>query len=130
MLLKVWIYSQLGNSCGGKFAGKTFAMKIYVYICSGYKTYCRIMEENNPPIEQKETSKEQKEMDLEMRKKCASFFFTAAQLVLGTFVLGSLAIFFQDWKFTWGLFTMFLVGIVIVVGLYIIATRFYQLSKK
>ena len=77
-----------------------------------------------------EFEKKQEEMDIEMRKKCAGFFFTAAQLVLGTFVLGSLAIFFQDWKFTWGLFTMFIVGVVIVVGLYVIATRFYQLSKK
>ncbi len=74
--------------------------------------------------------KKQEEMDIEMRKKCAGFFFTAAQLVLGTFVLGSLAIFFQDWKFTWGLLTMFVVGAVVVVCLYIVATRFYKLRKK
>ncbi len=77
-----------------------------------------------------EFEKKQEEMEIEMRKKCASFFFTAAQLVLGTFVLGSLAVFFQDWNFTWGLFTMFFIGAIVVVGLYVIATRFYKLRKK
>lgn len=77
----------------------------------------------------REFQKRQEEMDIEMRKKCAGFFFTAAQLVLGTFVLGSLAVFFQDWNFSWGLFTMFTIGAVVVVGLYIIATRFYKLRK-
>ena len=60
------------------------------------------------------TEDEQKEMALESRKKCASFFFTLAQLVFTAFVVGSLVIFFSDFKFTWRILCMFIFGVIFI----------------
>ncbi len=76
------------------------------------------------------TEDEQKEMELESRKKCASFFFTLAQLVFTAFIVGSLVIFFSDFNFTWRILCMFIFGVIFMVTLFKAALVFYNLNIK
>ena len=69
---------------------------------------------------------DRKSMMLKKREKNANFFFTLAQLVFTAFVIGSLVIFFTDYKFTWGLFGMFLVGIALGSAFCWIANSFFD----
>ena len=69
---------------------------------------------------------DKKSMMLKKREKNANFCFTLAQLVFTAFVIGSLVIFFTDYRFTWGLFGMFIVGIALGTAFCWIANSFFD----
>ena len=76
------------------------------------------------------TDEEQREMLLERHKKCASFFFTLAQLVFTAFIIGSLAVFFTDFTFSWRVLAMFFFGVAFMFVLYKIGFMSYNLNTK
>lgn len=76
------------------------------------------------------TAEDKKAMMLKRREKSAGFFFTLAQLVFTAFVIGSLAVFFTNYKFTWGLAGMFAFGIVLGATFYWIGNSFFKFKDK
>ena len=76
------------------------------------------------------TAEDKKAMMLKRYEKNAGFFFTLAQLMFTAFVIGSLAIFFTNYEFTWGLFGMILVGVAGVAAFYSIGNSFLKLKNK
>ena len=69
-------------------------------------------------------------LEMKSREKCAGFFFTLAQLMFTAFVIGSLAIFFTNYEFTWGLVGMFIFGIAVVAAFYWVGNSFFKLKDK
>ena len=76
------------------------------------------------------TEDDQKQMFMESRKKCAGFFFTLAQLVFTAFVIGGLALFFTDFKFSWRILVMLVFGLLSVYALYKSGMLFFKLKKN
>ena len=74
------------------------------------------------------TEDDQKQMYLESRKKCAGFFFTLAQLVFTAFVIGALAVFFSDFKFSWRMLVMLAFGILSVFTLFRFGLLFFKIK--
>lgn len=74
------------------------------------------------------TEDDQKQMYLESRKKCAGSFFTLAQLVFTAFVIGALAVFFSDFKFTWRCAAMLGFGLISVFALYKSGRLFFNIN--
>ena len=74
------------------------------------------------------TDEDQKQMSLEMRKKCAGFFFTLAQLVFTAFVIGALAVFFTDFKFSWRVLVMFAFGVIFMFTLFKTGLLYFDLK--
>lgn len=88
------------------------------------------MKEKESLIENKnqnhtEQEKDYKELDKLRREKTAGYFFTLSYLSFTALVLGSMAIFFQEMKFTYQTCLMLGMGLFFTGGLYYVASNFF-----
>ncbi len=93
------------------------------------------MKEKESLIENKdqnhtEQEKDYKELDKLRREKTAGYFFTLSYLSFTALVLGSMAIFFQEMKFTYQTCLMLGMGLFFTGGLYYVASNFFKIRKK
>ena len=93
------------------------------------------MKEKESLIENKdqnytEQEKDYKELDKLRREKTAGYFFTLSYLSFTALVLGSMAIFFQEMKFTYQTCLMLGIGLFFTGGLYYVASNFLRYVKS